>query len=279
MQSTVFLNCCRMVDDAPNDINALLHPREVPWAVDSVLVALLDARNAVFQLPSPIALLPHFDLQSRTHAALRANRPRAWPAILRRRLERHFPPAECQPLVQIVTANLIRANALLRPNIVLASLRMICNGLLTSARFQEGLGPCKLCGAEEGDTVEHLMHCTALTLPFAKAIGSWNGPFYGPRRACLAAALSDTMLTSACVLNDLTAHALAVVRFGPENLLLEEVLRARGQAIARHCRGASAVLLSGALRTPVLEPAASSVGPDLSDDLPVGEHRESFAPP
>jgi endonuclease/exonuclease/phosphatase family metal-dependent hydrolase len=279
MQSTVFLNCCRMVDDAPNDINALLHPREVPWAVDSVLVALLDARNAVFQLPSPIALLPHFDLQSRTHAALRANRPRAWPAILRRRLERHFPPDECQPLVQIVTDNLIRANRLLRPNIVLASLRMICNGLLTSARFQEGLGPCKLCGAAEGDTVEHLIHCTVLTLPFAKAIGSWNGPFYGPRRACLAAALSDTMLTSACVLNDLTAHALAVVRFGPENLLLEEVLRARGRAIARLCRGASAVLRSGALRTSDLEPAASSVGLDLSDDLPAEGHRELLAHP
>ena len=165
-------------------------------------------------------------------------------------------------------ANFIRANALLKPNIVLASLRLIGNGLSTSARFQEGLGPCKFCSADEGDTVEHLIHCTAITLPFAKAIGSWNGPHFGPRRACLAAVLSDTMLTSACVINDLTAHALAVVRFGPENLLLEEVLRARGRAIARHCRGASLVLRSGALRTPDHEPELPlTLGPDLSADL------------
>jgi endonuclease/exonuclease/phosphatase family metal-dependent hydrolase len=278
-QSTVFDSCCRMLHDEPDDLEARLHPRVVPWAASSVVVALLDARSTVCRLPNPPALLPHFDLQSRTRAALRANRPRAWPAILRKRLERHFPPLDCLPLVQIVMANLIRANQLLKPSIVLASLRLICNGLLTSARFQEGLGPCKLCSAEEGDTVEHLIHCTAITIPFAAAIGSWNGPHFGPRRACLAAVLGDTMLSNACVLNDLTAHALAVVRFGPENLLLEEVLRARGRAIARHCRGASAVLLSGALRTPDRGPAASFVGPDLSDDLPPGDLWETLAPP
>ena len=268
-QSTVFASCCRMLEDAPSDDDALLHPRVVPWAGSSVVVALLDARKIVFRLPKPPALLPHFDLQSRARAALRANRPRAWPAILRKRLERHFPPADCLPLVQIVTTNLIRANALLKPNIVLATLRLICNGLLTAARFQGGLCPCKLCGSAEGDTVEHLIHCTAITLPFANAIGSWNGPFFGPRRACLAAVFDDTMLSSACVINDLTAHALAVVRFGPQSLLLEEVLRARARAIARHCRGASAVLHAGALRTPVHEPALSlTVGPDLSEDLP-----------
>jgi hypothetical protein len=273
-QSTVFLECCRWIDIGPNDDDALLHPRAVPWAADSVIAALREARKIVFRLPSPPASLPHFDLQLRTRAALRANRPRAWPAILRRRLERHFPPAECPPLVQLVTANLIRANALLKPSLVLASLRLICNGLLTAARFQGGLCPCKLCGSDEGDTVEHLIHCTAITLPFADAIGGWNGPFYGPRRACLAAVLDDPMLATACVINDLTVHALAVVHLGPLNPLLEEVLRARGRAIARHCRGASAVLLSGALRTPDHGPAASSVGPDLLDDLPAEEHRE-----
>ena len=146
--------------------------------------------------------------------------------------------------------------------------------LLTAARFQGGLCPCKLCGSEEGDTVEHLIHCTAITLPFATAIGSWNGPFFGPRRACLAAVLDDTMLATACVLNDITAHALAVVHLGPQSLLLEEVLRARARAIARHCRGASAVLLSGALRTHILEPAQPlPFGPDLSEDLLASHHR------
>jgi hypothetical protein len=278
-QSTVFLNCLSMINEAPDDIEALLHPRTVPWADGSMIVALLDARKTVFRLPSPPALLPHFDLQFRTRAALRANRPRAWPGILRKRLERHFPPSDCLHLVQIVMANLIRANALLKPAIVMASLRMICNGLLTAARFQGGLCPCKLCGSDEGDTVEHLIHCTAITLPFANAIGSWNGPHFGPRRACLAAVFSDTMLATACVVNDLTAHALAAVHLGPQSLLLEEVLRARARAIARHCRGASLVLLSGALRTPDPEPAHSSVGPDLTDDLPAEEHRETFAPP
>jgi hypothetical protein len=267
-QSTVFECCRKLIDDAPNDTGALLHPRHVPWAADSVVAALTEARRIVYSLPSAPALLPHFDLQARTRAALRANRPGAWPAILRRRLERHFPPADCQPLVQHVMANLIRANSLLKPAIVLASLRMVCNGLLTAARFQEGLRPCTLCGSEDGSTVEHLIHCTAITLPFATAIGSWNGPFFGPRRACLAAVLDDTMLVSACVVNDLTAHALAVVHLGPQSLLLEEVLWARARAIARHCRGASLLLLSGALRTPDHGPALSLMfGPDLSADL------------
>jgi hypothetical protein len=279
-QSVVFLSCCRLINDAPNDLDALLHPRQVPWADESVIAALCEARRCVLRLPSPPALLPHFDLQFRTRAALRANRPRAWPAILRRRLERHFPPADCQALVQTVMANLVRANALLNQALVLPTLRLICNGLLTAARFQGGLCPCKLCGSEEGDTVEHLMHCTAITLPFAIAIGSWNGPFFGPRRALLVAVLPDTMLASACVINDISAHALAVVHLGPLSPLLEEVLRARARAIARHCRGASAVLLSGALRSlDLVPPAASSVGPDLSDDLPAEAHRESFAHP
>jgi hypothetical protein len=269
-----------MIDDAPDDLEARLHPREVPWADCSMMVALLDARNIVFRLPSPPALLPHFDLQSRTRAALRANRPRAWPAIFRKRLERHFPPEVCLELVQLVTSNLIRANVLLKPNIVLASVRLICNGLLTAARFQGGLGPCMLCGSAEGDTVEHLIHCTAITLPFATAIGCWNGPFYGPRRACLAAVLDDAMLAAACVINDMSAHALAVVRLGPQNLLLEEVLWARGRALARSCRGASAVLLSGALRSPGLESASALLlGPDLYDDLPAAAPRESLSPP
>jgi exonuclease III len=279
-QSTVFESCRRMIDDAPDDLEARLHPREVPWAAGSMMVALLDARNIVFRLPSPPALLPHFDLQSRTRAALRANRPRAWPAIFRKRLERHFPPEDCLELVQLVTSNLIRANGLLKPNIVLASVRLICNGLLTAARFQGGLGPCLLCGSAEGDTVEHLIHCTAITLPFATAIGWWNGPFYGPRRACLAAVLDDAMLAAACVINDMSAHALAVVRLGPQNLLLEEVLWARGRALARSCRGASAVLLSGALRAPGLESASSLlIGPDLFDDLLAEAPRESLSPP
>jgi hypothetical protein len=270
-QSTVFRECCRMIDEHPADLDALLHPRLVPWADDSMIFALSEACRVVQLLPSAPCPLPHVDLQARTHAALRANRPRAWPGIIRKRLERHFSPNECLPLVQIVIRNLRRANSLLKPFLVLASLRMICNGLLTAARFQGGLAPCKLCGSEEGDTTEHLIHCTVITLPLANAIGSWNGPFFGVRRALLAAVLDDFMLVTACIANDLTAHALAVVRFGPENLPFGEILRARGRAIARHCRGASAVLLSGALRTPGLGPAASFVGPDLLDDLNLEE--------
>ncbi len=66
---------------------------------------------------------------------------------------------------------------------------------------------------------------------FANAIGSWNGPFFGIRRACLAAVLDDTMLATACVINDMTVHALVVAHLGPQNLLVEEVLRARARAI------------------------------------------------
>ena len=163
---------------------------------------------------------------------------------------------------------------------MVASVRCMCNGLRTAARFQGGLGPCLLCGSAEGDTVEHLIHCTAITLPCATAIGWWNGPFFGPRRACLAAVLDDAMLAAACVINDMSAHALAVVRLGPQNLLLEEVLWARGRALARSCRGASAVLLSGALRAPGLESASSLlIGPDLFDDLLAEAPRESLSPP
>jgi hypothetical protein len=255
-QSTVFLQCCQMINNKPEDVMALFVPRAVPWAAHSVIAALVEARSIVQRLPRPPASLPHFDLQARTHAALRAARPRPWPAD------------ECLPLVQFVIPNLVRANALLKSSIVFASLRLLCNGLLTAARFQGGLCPCPLCGTDEGGTVEHLMHCTIITLPFANAIGSWNGPFFGIRRACLAAVLDDTMLATACVVNDLTAHALAVVRLGPQSLLLEEVLRARARALARKCRGASAVLLQGLLRPPSLGSAPRFVGPDLSDDLP-----------
>jgi endonuclease/exonuclease/phosphatase family metal-dependent hydrolase len=260
-RSVVFSACCRLIQVAPNDLDALLAPREVAWAAGSAIVALLEARRVVLRLVPPLALTPVYDLQARTRLALRANRHRAWPGILRLRLERHFPAADCHSLAQIVLANLIRANALLRPNLVLPSLRLICNGLLTAARFQEGLCPCKLCGWYEGDTVEHVMHCTAITLPFATAIGAWNGPFFGIRRACLAAVLDDTMLATACVVNDMTVHALEVAHLGPQNILVEEVLKARGRAIARQCRGASAVLLSGALR---------ALDPDLVFRAPLG---------
>jgi endonuclease/exonuclease/phosphatase family metal-dependent hydrolase len=268
-QSTVFLNCCRLIDDAPVDVDAYLHPRIVPWAADSMISALSEARRVVLQLPSVPSLLPHFDLQARTHAALRANRPRAWPGIFRKRLERHFPADLCPSLAPIVCTNLLRANRRFRPSIVLASVRLICNGLLTAARFQGGLCPCKLCGSEEGDTVEHAIHCTAITLPFANAIGVWNGPFFGPRRACLAAVLDDAMLATACIVNDMTVHAIQVAHLGPQDLLVEEVLRARARAISRLCPGASAVLRAGALQTTqagrVLPAPLES---DLADGIP-----------
>jgi hypothetical protein len=180
-------------------------------------------------------------------------------------VERHFPPAVCLDLVQLVIPNLVRANALLKPNIVLSSVRLICNGLLTSRRFQAGIAPCKLCGSEDGDDVEHAIHCTSITLPFATAIGGWNGPFFGPRRACLAAVLGDAMLVSACIVNDMTVHAIEVAHLGPLNLPVVEVLRARARAISRHCSGASAAFQSGALRTSV--PDRVPIGPDLSDFL------------
>ena len=66
----------------------------------------------------------------------------------------------------------------------------------------------------------------------------------------------------------MTVLALEVAHLGPQNLLVEEVLRARGRAIARLCRGASAMLLSGALRA--LDPGPiirQSLGPDPTEVL------------
>ncbi len=66
----------------------------------------------------------------------------------------------------------------------------------------------------------------------------------------------------------MTVLALEVAHLGPQNLLVEEVLRARGRAIARLCRGASAMLLSGALRALDPEPIIRTpFGPDPTEVL------------
>ena len=88
------------------------------------------------------------------------------------------------------------------------------------------------------------------------------------------------MLASACIINDMTVHAIEVALLGPQHLLVEGILWARARAISRQCRGAAAVLQSGALRRSVPEHVPRHpLGPDLSLLMPALAQRVLLPPP
>jgi hypothetical protein len=178
------------------DDEALIVKRSAAWSQTSVFLRMLAAYEATIALPIQLETLPASGFQRALTAAFRKRVPTPWPALLRRRLRRWIPDATEEVACRALN-NMRVAFAICPQTMVLALLRVVLNGLPTSARQQGGRTPCLLCGWAEGDCIEHIVHCPALR-PIVSEIlphlASWEGPVRRHLAICLQFPAADVRL-------------------------------------------------------------------------------------
>jgi hypothetical protein len=150
--------------------------------------------------------------------------------------------------VEHIHCNIVAACALLPPKVVFSTIRLINNGVATSRRFQETPLNCHLCGWDQGDCIEHYLHCE-VTIRFATDflpnIGWRFGPVHGTLRSMLSIELPTPELVATVVLNDILVTTLATITQGSIVATPVQLMSARLRALARS---------SAAIRTSLFNP-------------------------
>jgi hypothetical protein len=184
------------------DEDALIVKRKAQWASSSIFLRVLRAFEVAIRIPIDIDSLPNVGFQKALTTALRDRVSDPWPLLFMRRLRRWIPNASEEHLRRIITNTQV-AFSILPQSIVFAWLRVVLNGLPTSARTQGGRSPCLLCRWVEGDCIEHLVQCPSLNdslqrwLPlFATRLG----PVYRHQALCLQFPASNLQLLREVVL-------------------------------------------------------------------------------
>jgi hypothetical protein len=185
----------RYYNDELNE-NALIVKRKAKWADGSVFLRMLRAFEIVIRIPLDIDSLPSVGFQKALTAELRARVSDPWPQLFMRRLERWIPNASEEHLRRITTNTQV-AFSIFPQAIVFAWLRVVLNGVPTSARTQGGKSPCMLCTWVEGDSIEHLVQCPSLNgfvqrwLPL---LAGRSGPVHRHHALCLQFPASNLQL-------------------------------------------------------------------------------------
>ena len=93
--------------------------------------------------------------------------------------------------------------------------------------------PCRLCEGDEGDCIEHLLHCSLLIICLASnfpCIATLLGPVRGVSRSLLKGSLSRDVIVATVTGYDLLVHTIAAPHLGwreaPPEMLLVGRLRA-----------------------------------------------------
>ncbi len=231
---TLFDSLARSISEQPNDLEAFMRPRRPKWHNDAILTGLISNRRFVQSVAPNFDSSPVVDIQSRLFSHLRSIQASPWDALFRRRLGRHFP-------VENIRCNVVRqhfrnANSLLPPKVVWSALRVVCNGLPTSRRLQEAVLPCRLCGGDQGDCIEHLIHCGPLVIflhAYFPCLSLTLGPVLGVARAFLNRDLSRDELIATVAAHDLLSHCISALHLGGREALPPERLIARLRALCR----------------------------------------------
>jgi hypothetical protein len=241
-----FTSLAKSISEDPGDREALLRPRTPDWHKDAIMTGLVNNRSYVQSVAPLFISAPLIDLQARLYKHLRTLQRSPWEALFLRRLGRHLPADEIRS--SLVCSHFRSANGLLPPKVVWSALRVVCNGLPTSRRLQEAVLPCRLCGGDEGDCIEHLIHCGPLVIflhAYFPFLSLTLGPVLGVSRAFLNRELSREELIATVAGHDLLAHCISALHLGGRDALPQEHLLARLRAL---CRKAPAIarLLRGA---------------------------------
>lgn len=238
-----FRALAQQVTEQPNDLAARLFPRPPAWAKDSIMMNLMANREKVQSVAPFFLVAPLHDLQSRLYRQLRSLKPSPWEALLQRRAERHFDRNRIN--TQTIMANIRRANVMLPDKLVFATLRVLCNGLPTSRRLQLGVLNCRFCGGEDGDCIEHLIHCGPLIIFLCKlfpCIDGLLGPVLGVSRSLLNRSLSRDELIATVVGHDLLVHGISALHLGWRDARPEEIFSGRIRALCRRTPAVAKIL-------------------------------------
>ena len=126
------------------------------------MMSLIKNREDVLAVAPCFLAAPSYDIQARLYMHLRGLRTPPWGSLLRRRVGLHLVDDTID--VESIMGNIVKANFGLPPKMVFAALRVLCNGIPTARRLQEDALPCRLCGDDEGDALEHLIHCPVVII-------------------------------------------------------------------------------------------------------------------
>jgi hypothetical protein len=232
--SQIFFCARHRYQNDESDEEALIVRRPAEWASSSVVLCTEHAYERVIALPIDIDSLPSQGFQRALVATLRARVPDPWHSLLHRRLIRWF-SAVADPHVQRLLTNIRVAFSTLPQSAVMAWLRVVLNGIPTSARMQGGRASCLFCGWGEGDRVEHMVHCPSLA-NFVRnqmpQLASWEGPVARPLAVCLQfPASSLQLLRETIVFGDVLYHTHRHIRHG-SRCRPEELAQARVRYLA-----------------------------------------------
>jgi hypothetical protein len=231
----------------PNDREALMRPRSPEWHASAIMTGLIANRRFVQSVAPRFATQPLVDIQARLFTILRARQPDPWDLLFRRRLSRHMPSDSV--CCRTVRQHMRTANELLPPKLVWSALKVLCNGLPTSRRLQDAILPCRLCGGECGDCIEHMVHCGTLVIflcQFFPVVSSLLGPNLGVARSFLNRELNQNELIATVVGHDLLTQCISALHLGGRGALPAEHLAARLRAICRKSPAVSRLLRGAA---------------------------------
>jgi hypothetical protein len=168
--SQAFLNGIALIDyEPPFDDEVRVFPLLPDWAEFTALLQIkkaIDAMGGICDLDAIRAqseLPPYRSLQSGFCAVLRHRRVHPWPDLLRTRLPRWI-GAPSDDDIELVIANIRTAAESLPAFVVFATLKIILNGIVTSARMRGQASECIFCRQTEADRIEHLVHCPEVLL-------------------------------------------------------------------------------------------------------------------
>jgi hypothetical protein len=233
--SAAFPAASALVDFQPVDPDAFIVPRNPPW-IQTTAVMQLKINLSDFSRRFPDLLFnPLNTLQFRARSRIRASRPAPWNHLLSIRSRRWFSDG-APNAVEHIHCNLAAACAVLPPKVVFSTIRLINNGVATSRRYQESHLDCHLCGWDQGDCIEHYIHCDVVirfATDFLPNIGTKFGPVLGTLRSMLSMELTANEMVATVVLNDILVSTLATITQGSISATVVQLMSARLRALAR----------------------------------------------
>jgi hypothetical protein len=94
--------------------------------------------------------------------------------------------------------------------VVIPTIKLILNGIATTARMKGHAVDCLFCGMAEGDRIEHMVNCPKVLLAYSRIlpqVARISGPVLGHRRVTLASEYSLHEIILYIVSNDLLVFA------------------------------------------------------------------------
>ena len=226
--------------------DALLHPRKMSWMKNTAMHHMTNTYNEINTLYPTFNIDNHKNIQKRLQTVIRADRDDALTPLILRRFKKIFSGEVLDDSVQHTMNNIAQATGCLPDDVTLSTLRLVCNGMCTSERFQEEIiKPCRLCGLPGGDAQQHYIRCQCLR-DFAGAhlpiLSEWMAETRANHRSFLSCPMQPSLIIAACTLNDCLVQAIRGARRANDPVRGQDLPHGRLRALSRRCSSVNSLV-------------------------------------